>query len=304
MILFYVYGEYLSIFNKLSFAFTTSLMSILEYGISLYRIKLRYKYYLYQNILITIGYIIGVLLFIKFHYWSLIFMTGNIFGIIFFLFKSGILHESFKVSNNFVNIMKQLINISIGHVLSSIVSNLDRFLIPIVMSVSYLPAFFSANTLSKMFSLIMGPLSDVLLSHLSKSNIKWNRHKLNFITLVLTLIGVALIIPSYFISVLIIKILYHNIFYGYSNMNFIILFSCIATCLFEAWNIINTIYLLCLKSKFQVFINSFFLISYLFLSIIFSIKWSLIGYTSGYALSIILSFIVSIIVSNIKFLWK
>lgn len=279
-------------------------MSVLEYGIALYRIRLKYKMYLLQNILVSLGYFIGIPLFLWTHHWSVIFLIGNLFGLPLFIFKSGILKESFKINEKLRAIVLSLTNISLGHILTSLVNNLDRFVIPVILGMSSLSVFFAANTLAKMFGLIIGPLSSVLLSHLSKLNINWTVHKLNRLTWRLMTLGIILIIPSYIISNLFMRFLYRNIFYQNPSIDWIILLSCIATCLFEVWNMLNTVYLTCLKSRFQVWINAIFLGSYLIFSLVLGNYAGLMGYTIGYTLSIIFGCLVSSIAANSKSFWK
>lgn len=304
LLLFFIYGRQLSVFDKINFSITTSIMSFLEYGVSIYRIESKYDLYLYQNIIVSFGYVIGIIFFFMFHRWSLIFFIGNVVAVFFFIYKSSISNEKWTINFKLKNIIMSLINISIGHVFSSITANLDRFLIPILLGYTYLSIFFVANTLSKMFGLIIGPLSSILLSYMSKLNVDWNKDKLNKLTFHILILSILLIIPSYFISEIFIRILYNNIFISYSYIRIIIIMSCIATCLFEAWNVINTVYLTCLKSNFQIVINAMFFICYVCCSMLFSHYMGLIGYSFGYALSIILSFIISIFLSNKSIFWK
>lgn len=217
-----------------------SLLLTSRYYLNVYfRENLNYKNILFVNLSVLIGYIIGIIIFLFIKLYSVVFLLGEVFGLIYLLRKTVFLkyfslkRSSFQSENK--NILKDYLNFSFINIVINILNYLDRFILLPIIGPVLVNVYFIASTASKMIGLVTTPINNVILSYLTVDN--GNKNLKRFIQINIGIIIVS--IPMFFIvkysSLLVVYILYHNYFE-------------------KVYLIINLVVLICLL---QIFISIF-----------------------------------------------
>lgn len=263
--------------NNISMFYLILLISmglLKTYLSSEYNIKKTYKKVVYSNILLVIGYIIGLALFIKTNNWILIFLVGMLLSAVYILKTTDIIKEGFKITHNFKDTFKSALTISLSSLLISLVNYADRIILLPLVGPSQVAVYYTASTFGKVLAMGLSPVSSVLLSYFSKDKFMQNKKfwKMNLINFSLC---VLFYIVSLFISEPIIEILYPSIFLEakpfikIANITAIINASAI---------LIQPMILKFCDLNWQVYIQIIHLITYCVLSMIFVPKYGMIGF--------------------------
>ena len=161
-----------------------------------YRLKMNFTRFFFYYSFIGIGYLIGMLLF-KFliPVWVVIFMAGELAGII-FVIASGTVAKPpfFKRSEHFSQHLKSTAGISASFFLSDFVGSADRFLFPILLTNgdTLTSLYYYASLIGKAMSLLSSPLNGVLSGTLA--NEKGKLAKKSFVKIILLMLGIWVIV--------------------------------------------------------------------------------------------------------------
>ena len=260
------------------------LLATHDYFSIAFRISIDYKKLLIDNLMIVLGYAIGIFLMLQFGYWELIFISGYVFGLIYTLTKSNMWRAGVQ---RFIKkeTIKEYSQLSISSGLNTSTTYCDKMLIyPLIGGLS-VSIYNAAAAVSKIMALISVPLRNVFLSYIvdtdkvtiSKPKLK----KLSFIS-----IGASILIYGvfYFASVILCNFLYPQFFKDALHFIPIILLAV----LLETYTGLLKVYLLRFENTLLQTITSITKVSvYLICVLLFTVVASL-GLT-GFCLSILIS---------------
>lgn len=185
------------------------LMCIRIYLNVFFRMKLEYNKILYVSIIQIIGMIAGLLIFILFHYWVLIFLISELFAVAYTVFS---LKRLKSASTDKVNkpILKDYIMLLGTNGFNNINLYLDRLvLLPLIGGKAVTLAFL-ATFVGKMLTTFMYPVNNVLLSYISV-NSNWNKMKQYINVNLYSLIAlVVVMIISYPLTIFIVSWFYQT----------------------------------------------------------------------------------------------
>lgn len=172
-----------------------------------YRLKLNFTFNLYCNLVITIGYIIGVLLFYITKTWILIFLTGEIFGCIFLFFTTEFLKEPIRITSIFKQTISKYMMLIVTGAIATALTYMDRLIIFPLLGGAAVSTFTVASFFGKSIGLVMIPIAGVLLGYYAQSDFKFTRKRfwvINFYVLIFStlFLGISLVAAYWFTGVL------------------------------------------------------------------------------------------------------
>lgn len=266
-----------TIFGTVLLILFSSLNLLREYLLVAFRITLNYKNILFNNIFLGAGYLLGLLLFLLFGYWELIYLIGNAMSIIFIIHKSNILREGIHKTKLFRNTSMQMIILLVAMFLNTSLNYVDKLLIYPLMGASAVTIYYSASLMGKLVSMLISPLSNVLLSYVVKINIskKFNNLKLLLFLFIFGTIGYG---ATLIISDPLMKILYFN---WYEEAMRLIPITNLTAVFTAITAVLNTLILRFKNVFWQLNINLITLLLYLVLSITFYNIGGLYGFAFG-----------------------
>lgn len=236
-----------------------------EYLTVTFRLDLDYISYLINNICLSVGYLLGLLLFIWLRYWQLIYIIGLLCSLVFIaLRKSKFVFEWGKKTSLLKKVVGTQSYLSVSGGLNSVYNYLDRLILLPVLGGYAVSVYYSATVFTKMISLLLGPLSTVLLSYISRNN-NADVRKFNFS------LGVGLVVAviGYFVCILLGKFILLLLYPQYVDaaMEFIYVTSA-ASMISIIFSMLNPFVLKFCKQYFQVIINAVGLLIYVGLTLL------------------------------------
>ena len=143
-----------------------------EYYIVVFRLAIDYKNILFNNLIMGIGYLVGLFFFsIGFFggYWELIYILGQLMSLSFIFWKGNkIFREKLVKTELFSKTLNMAILLLCANFLSSGLSNLDKLFIQPLLGNTAVSIYHASSVFTKIISTCTAPMAMVLLSYLSK----------------------------------------------------------------------------------------------------------------------------------------
>ena len=245
------------------------------YSIVYFRIHLKYKQFFISNILVGFGYIVGIGVSLIFTSWQYIFIFSHVIPIVYLLTKSSMLIEPIHVTANFKYTKSTYLWLVFSSGLSNLIQYLDKIIILPVLGGYSASILFASTYFAKALSLIMLPVSNVLLSYLSSKRIILTRKK--YFYLIISTFAVCLISS---ITILLFISPITRIFFPtlVEEAHPYFVFSTITIVVGIAYGVIGLPLLVIAPTYWQFIINGFQLLVYLILALFFTINYGLWGF--------------------------
>lgn len=192
---------------------TVFLIIIRQYFVVEYRIVLNFKNNLMCSIAGAVGYLIGILLFwVGVSCWILPFTISEIISFGYIIKSTKVYKEPYRRTKLFGGTLKKYFTLIASTLSGNIITYFDRiFLYPILggdaVSTYTVAAFFG-----KSFSLIMTPISGVILGYFSQKNFKMTRKLFVMFASLVTLLSFVFIFFSGVVSPFFTNLLYPTIY--------------------------------------------------------------------------------------------
>ena len=160
------------------------------YGDVGYRMSLNYKGYFVYYLVVSAGYVLGLLLYPLSGSWLLCILLGEALC----LLPSAIsgIYWPLKLSPQWKSVGKQTALLSFSYLLSNTVLYLDRLLLQNLVNGNAVSVYYIASLLGKTAALLITPLNSVIIGYLSKYRIRINRR--NYLRCGIVSIGAGAII--------------------------------------------------------------------------------------------------------------
>lgn len=253
-------------------------MSLRIYLIVYFRINLTFFNILKHSFILSLGYVIGTLIYFEYRVFPMILLMGELFSILYLYFKLNIKVTLFKKTANFKNLKKEYLNLSFSNIANVISMYLDRYLVLIMLGAKYVGYYFVASVLGKLMATVSIPISGVILAYLSSGKVK-NHIKL-FNKMFLLSIGFGCIV---FLSLLIISPYILNILYpsSWESVRSLYNLANLGVILYLIGTFMNTFCIKFLKMNRQIVIQYCYVIVLVFLGIILMKENGLKGFINA-----------------------
>jgi len=151
-----------------------------------FRVEIRYKKIVLDNLFIVVGYFLGLLVFFKTHRWEYVFIGGYLLGTI-YVFVSSDMWKKGAGKRCEKRLIVRYAELGASSALNNSITYCDKLLMYPVLGGESVSTYNAASVVSKVVSLISVPVRNVLLSYMvDKKEIVINRKKAG---LLLGLIG-------------------------------------------------------------------------------------------------------------------
>ncbi|MEL5938149.1 hypothetical protein WN865_00970 [Tetragenococcus halophilus] len=279
IIIFRLYSSTFSILEIIIYSFTTSLGIFRIYLGALFRIRIEYKAILFDNLLVFMGYVLGLILFFIIHIWSLCFFIGEIIGVAYLVKKTKFFEQAFSLDKNKNVVLKDYFNLSFSYGVKSLSNYLDRLLIIPILGPVNMSIFYASNVLSKIIIMIIGQINTVFLSYLMKGQRSLNKKRVVFLQ-ILTLIGLGILFyPLTEVSKLAVKLLYPNF---YEKAIQIIPYVTLGALFFCVNNIVKMLMLKYYDTRNQLYTQTVYTVIYILTAIYMSKNFGIEGFALAY----------------------
>ena len=146
-----------------------------EYYAVAFLIEINYKTILYDNIVMSLGYLLGMVLYRRISDWLWIYAIGQIAGLIYVMTKTAIWQEPLCRTPLFRTTLVQGAALQIGVFLSNFATYADRVVLYPILGGEAVAVYFAASFVGKMMSTALLPINNVLFSYLAKMQNKSNK---------------------------------------------------------------------------------------------------------------------------------
>lgn len=173
----------------------TAVLSIVwllrEYYIVAFRIKLNYRRIVLCNAIQTIGYGIGLLIFMYvLPIWQLVYLIGYILSLIYIIGCSTLAKESYKRTPFYKSTLQDSAMLATGGLLTRITSYAEKLIMFPMLGGAAVSIYYAASIFGKLISISVTPITSVVLSYLAKLNAKPGKM---FNAMLLMLIGIGIV---------------------------------------------------------------------------------------------------------------
>lgn len=273
------------------------LLSAHDYYSITFRIEITYKSILIDNLIIVLGYILGIFLMWRLGYWELIFISGYLLGLIYTLIKSKLWRCGIDTTIN-KNYVAEYSQLSISSGLNNATTYCDKMLIYPLIGGYSVSVYNAATVVSKMMSLVSVPLRNVFLSYIVDADtISVSRKKRKNMIYFVGAFSILIYVGFYITSIVFCRLLYPKYFEVAMSYIPIVLLAI----LFETYAGLLKVYLLRFENTMLQVITScvkvaLYLLSVLIMNVI--CKWGL----NGFCLSILIADSVHFVIVLIYFI--
>lgn len=249
-----------------------------------YRIELKFEKILINNLILCVGYVIGIIVLYYFlSYWQVVFLVPYFMTLFYDIKNTNYILEPIRVTSIFGDTIKQYFILMGSTLLTTAVTYGDRLILYPLMDGNSVSIFSAAQLVGKMMQMLSTPITTFILAYLIRSDKMYLRIKRKYVLLGL-LVLLTLYVGAIEISHPMIKVLYplwaeESLKYIYMTaLNGIILMLGV---------IANVFVLRFCNRKFQLINSLIYLITYVIFSFSLEKRIGLWGFCMGNLLSAI-----------------
>lgn len=184
------------------------LTSIRFYMRFVYRLENRYNVIIIQNILYLIGVILGLILHHQFNFIWFPVLIGETLAFTYSILSYKIKKSNFGITPLFKETSKDFTSLSLTSVLTNSISFIDKLLIYPLLGAVSLAVYNAGSTVSRMMSLFVTPINDVILVHISRTKETSAKKIIGFVLWISLLLLAGIFIVTIPIIYILIYILY------------------------------------------------------------------------------------------------
>jgi len=226
-----------------------------------YRLNTNYKGYFLYHLVISLGYLFGIVLFHYTNIWILMLLPGELAGGILSLYQT---REKRKTAPTGVTEFRELLSpilvLICSQFLVSLVFNADRLILKAIVSSTAVTIYYVSSLVGKTVAMVTEPLNNVLIGHLAK---KKGTIESSFLLKIICLIFVSsllitglCILGSHIFVFLFYPEEYEVAKQFFGTASFAMVMYCVT-------GVVNTILLRYMKGRCQLYINVFYIITFL-----------------------------------------
>lgn len=268
------YENTINIINILLIILFSTFQLLRRYFVVAFRLVINYKYILINNIILIIGYLIGMGIFFITKKWQFIYIVGELFALIYVVLKSDLIKEPIKKTKFFKETNKYNLAIIVSSFFGTALVQMDKLILFPLLGPAMVTIYFVSSLFGKTMSLLITPISNVILTYISKMK----KFHINYFKIMLFL-SIILGIISYFIIILfsrpILGILYPQYVDAAMNLIYITTLTAIITMISS---VLNPIIMKFRNINWQIIINVVNFLIYIILAIILVNLYNIIGF--------------------------
>lgn len=187
-----------------------------------YRLKLNYKIQFVFYLILSIGYILGTLLFFVIKRWELVYIIGETAAVAFVVLTGQIFSNIRVYSERKNSIFKNALTLSANYIITNLMLNLDRIVLLNFVGNEAVSQYYVLSLMGKTIAIISGPLNGILIGYLTKGEEKIKRKGFYKMGGILFAAGCLFLTACVVVTPIYIKIMYPNLYGEVISLNFIV----------------------------------------------------------------------------------
>ncbi len=288
----FVYRFDISVIIWLMICIVSILVSAYEYYSVAFRITLDYVATLISNIYLSLGFLLGFLLFIKTDRWPLIYILGYAAALCYILVKMPLWKEKLRLTVLFADTIKESGTLFAAGLIARLINYADKLIIYPMLGGEEVAIYYAASVIGKMISMMISPISNVVLSYLARMK----KRKDNVFWMVFAISGVVGLV-GYFICLLVSRFILQILYPQYLDIAITYIPLTTATAVIVAMTgIMNPFVLKFVAMKWQILINSITLTVYVLLAMFLFTLGGMIGFCWGVLIANVLKLAIIILI--------
>lgn len=274
------------------------LQIIRNYFIVAFRLKIDYKRILYNNIVLSIGYLIGLGFFYATGIWQIIYIAGEVLSLVYVVNKSDIAKEPIKRTIFFKGTLKLTLIILLSSFLGTAITYIDKLLLYPILGADIVAIYFVATLFGKTVSMVIGPINNVVLTYISKMD-KFKEKSFELILIIVGTIGILAYVFIMIITEPMLNLLYPTYVEEAMKIAYLTTLTAIITMI---GSVLNPFIMKFRNIKWQIWINTINIIVYFVMALLLVNKFGIYGFCiSALIASIVKVVIIVLIFKNYKF---
>ena len=242
-----------------------------------FRLTQYFKGYLYYYILVSIGYLLGFLLYRVTGLWYFIFIVGEAMALIYVLVKGNIFKPE-ELTGDLKKIIKLVVILTASYLLGAFAVRYYKIFIKLYMGGTAVTVYYVGSFFGKSLDLVITPITTLMVSYLTTKKGEEIKYSLKKMIGISALVGVILYVAFIVATPIYCHILYPNIYSDVMSINYIVNIA-------QSFSVISSILIVFIlvkygtKSHFAVQLA--FVIVYTLASSLLSIRFGLVGFAIG-----------------------
>lgn len=267
-------------------AFYYLLFTLRSYFTVSYRLILNYKSVFINNILLCVGYEIGLGVTFLFHHWAYVFIMGYAIAIVHLLLTTKIWREPIYKTKLYHSTRNKYISLSGAYLVGNSMNYFDRIFLMATIGATGVSNYYISGVFGKVLNLLTAPINMVMLSYLSKKSSIAVREIIISIVILIGLVCLFVLVADIF-AINVIQFLYPEYV---DEVRPLVLICTFATVLTACTSFFKTLSMRYNTGKSVLLTETIYIISYLGLAILFTINWGI----KGFCCSIIVAAVIRI----------
>ena len=136
-----------------------------------FRLELNFKGIVINNIIMVVGYVVGLVLYSFTLYWQYVYILGISFSLIYIIKHSDIITEKIRITPLFKRHLVELLFLIFASLINNLLNYADRIIIYPLIGGTAVSIYYASTLFGKIVSTAISPLNSVALSYLAKKNI-------------------------------------------------------------------------------------------------------------------------------------
>lgn len=230
-----------------------------------FRLSLNYKGYFKYYLVISVGYVIGIVLSKVTGVWELALLPGELLGIAYVFLRGDNLRKApLRCSEEVKRTVNTCLIMLATNFILNVIFNVDRFMLKALIGGTAVTVYYLSSLLGKTVSLITTPLNSVLISYLAKYKGDFTKKMFCILLLIIAGAGFILVVGCVVGSYILIPILYPE---SYEMAKDFFLISSVSQVIFFATTVLTMVLLRFAKQQYQLYINLVYAVAFLILGV-------------------------------------
>lgn len=266
---------------------TAGVMVLYNYAVVFFRIEINYKRMLISNICMTVGYAIGLALFLLGGSWAVVFFLGQVCGLGYLVWATPWKNETFQKTCLIKKSFSMTASLMAALLLAGFAAYSDRLILAPLAGSAILAVYYIATLVGKLVVMAVSPCSTVLLSYMVKRD-SISEVPVKKYLIVFAVIGIVFWIVSCIVANPVLSLLYPN---QASEAVFYVPICTAASVFVSGCSMFNALLMRFRESRWQVMTNGLYLVLICALTPFFFTYAGLLGYCFAVLLAALIKFV-------------
>ena len=187
-----------------------------------FRLTLNYKRQFVFYMILSVGYLLGLLLFWFSGRWELVYILGECSAVLFVAATGHIYNKLQNYSEKRNLVLKNSFTLALNYLITNLMLNLDRIVLLRFVGNEAVSQYYVLSLMGKTIAIISGPLNGILIGYLTKDNERIDRKGFIKAGGIMLAVGCVFLLGCLVATPIYIKIMYPNLYGSVISLNLIV----------------------------------------------------------------------------------